>query len=98
MKFPTPPARDPIETRPAIALRWWIDRAGALQTRWPSPAAQDQVAAMGWVDLNHPAGVIAQADPAVTPAMLNALDDRFPGRRWFERRWCAADAPARRAA
>lgn len=71
-------------SRPQIAARWWVDRAGQLRTGWPSPGGEGEARAMGWAALEVGVGVIEWARGGVDSALLDTLGARYPGRRWLE--------------
>ena len=70
-----------------IATRWWVDQNGTLHLGWPRIGCEDAAAAIGWVATDTATAVIEAASAGVTTKLLDTLDARFPGRRWFEGFW-----------
>ncbi len=54
--------------------------------------------AMGWLAGDTANGVIEHPEPPVDVGVLDMLEHRFPGRRWFAGEWDRADDHARAAA
>lgn len=86
--------------RPTIAAKWWVDHTLCVHTGQRNvavlggePDAVDGVPssciATGWISLDNASGMIELSTIGVTPELLDAIDGRFPGRRWFEGAWFA---------
>jgi len=84
--------------RELIAVRWHVDADHTLRLAWPQPGDEAACVALGWVAADRPIGVITAPDTGLPDHLLDLLDHRFPGRRWFAGEWTAADTPPRLAA
>ena len=76
-----------VQDRPAIGLRWWIDRFGGLRYGWPPAGEEQHCATIGWVAAGEPMGVIIATELGVTRSIMDTLEERFPGRSWYEGSW-----------
>lgn len=84
--------------RVPVAMRWWITRSGDLRTGWPAPGLETDAMAMGWIALDASSGVIEHPEPPVDVGILDLLEQRFPGRRWYAGDWDRSEDRARVAA
>jgi len=84
--------------RVPIGLRWWVTRNGELRPGWPAPGLEHDAIAIGWVAQRQAVGVIEHPTPPVDIGVLEMLEERFPGRRWFAGEWDASAEPVRHAA
>ena len=91
-------SNDTERRRPLIGVRWWVDGRSSLHLGWPEPGEEDACQAVGWVAADRPFGVIEAPAGEPDPVVLRQLDDRFPGRRWFDGTWDEAEAGPIRAA
>jgi hypothetical protein len=71
------------DDRRPIGLRWHITRSGDLRIGWPAPGLETTVLSMGWMTDDARIGIIEIPDSPVDVGILEILEARFPGRRWF---------------
>lgn len=82
-----------------IGLRWQITRSGDLLVGWPPVGLEDTMLALGWLTDDTQIGVIEHPSEApIDSGILEILDERFPGRRWFAGDWDADIESSRLAA
>ena len=68
---------------PNISARWWISNDGLVGSGWPEPGSEASCLAVGWISTEAAVGVIEFSSAPVDDQVLNMLEVRFPGRRWF---------------
>jgi hypothetical protein len=97
--------RDPAVLRDAsgrrlhVARRWWIDADHHVRDGWPAVGDEDSALAIGWVASDRPIGVIEAPADHCPSDLLDALEARFPSRRWFAGAWDVPEnRPVHRAA
>ena len=73
--------------RLSVATRWWIDDSAQLHDSWPEPGFESSGLAVGWVAADRPIGVIEFPSDGLAAELIEMLDARFPGRRWFAGTW-----------
>jgi hypothetical protein len=85
--------------RPVIGLRWHITRSGELLVGWPAPGLETTVLSMGWMTDDARVGIVEFPASPIDIGVLEILEERFPGRRWFAGS-CEAEpgTPTRQAA
>ncbi|MEM7623461.1 MAG: hypothetical protein AAF235_09695 [Planctomycetota bacterium] len=72
---------------PSIACRWHVDHAGVLRLFWPIAGNEASCTALGWVAADEATGFIEACASGVSAKLLDLLEQRFPGRRWYEGAW-----------
>lgn len=94
----TAPASDGGAPRGAIGVRWWVGPEREIHLGWPAPGAECDCTAIGWVAADGAYGVIEVPRDLLPNAVLDVIDGRFPGRRWFQGTWDSGDEITTQAA
>ena len=65
---------------------------------WPAPGLEGTVLSMGWMTDDARVGIIEFPASPVDLGILEILEERFPGRRWFAGSFDSAPTAVRQAA